>query len=97
METRITPDWRTIRRYAEDSGAGQGGGEPGNGDKPTGTQTQTFDEMLKGNPAFQAEFDRRMSKGLETAKGKWEQDAAARVSSRVFFSVSACVFFRVRL
>ena len=97
METRITPYWMKIRRYAEDSGAGQGGGEPGNGDKPTGTQTQTFDEMLKGNPAFQAEFDRRMSKGLETAKGKWEQDAAARVSSRVFFSVSACVFFRVRL
>ena len=85
MERSNTPYWMKIRRYAEDSGAGQGGGEPGNGDKPTGTQTQTFDEMLKGNPAFQAEFDRRMSKGLETAKGKWEQDAAACISLGAFF------------
>lgn len=29
MERSNTPYWMTLRRYAEDSGAGQGGGERG--------------------------------------------------------------------
>lgn len=39
---------------------------------------QTFDEMLKGNKAYQSEFDKRIAKALETSKAKWEQEAIAR-------------------
>ena len=75
------PYWMTLRRFAEDAGAGEGGGQPENGGQQPGTKTQTFDDVLKANPAFQAEFDRRMSKGLETAKSKWETDAQARMEA----------------
>ena len=34
----------------------------------------TFDEMLK-DKAYQAEFDRRMSKAIDTAKAKWDKEA----------------------
>ena len=34
---------------------------------------QGFDELLR-NRDFQAEFDRRVSRALETARGKWAQD-----------------------
>lgn len=34
----------------------------------------TFDEILKDR-AYQGEFDKRVSKALETAKTKWETDA----------------------
>ncbi len=42
--------------------------------EPTGTEnkTQTFDEVLS-NKEYQAEFDRRVQKAIETAKGKWQE------------------------
>lgn len=42
--------------------------------EPTGTETkvQTFDEVLT-NKEYQAEFDRRVQKAIETAKGKWQE------------------------
>lgn len=42
---------------------------------------QTFDDLLK-NKEHQAEFDRRVTKALETAKAKWqtEQDAAVEAA-----------------
>lgn len=42
--------------------------------EPAGTEnkTQTFDEML-ANKEYQAEFDRRVQKAIETAKGKWQE------------------------
>lgn len=39
---------------------------------------QGFDELLR-NRDFQAEFDRRVSRALETARGKWAQDAQQQV------------------
>lgn len=83
MEKYRTPYWKlNLQRFAEGEGEGQGGGEPGNGNQqPGGQQPPSFDDMLKNNPTFQAEFDRRMSKGLETAKGKWEQEATARLKA----------------
>lgn len=54
----------------------------GASNEPVGTETQTktFDDFLAENKAFQAEFDRRMTKGnqtaIEKAKEQWklEQD-----------------------
>ena len=34
----------------------------------------SFQEILDGDKTYQAEFDRRVQKALETAKSKWEED-----------------------
>jgi hypothetical protein len=50
-------------------------------DEDKGAETpQTFDDLLKGNKDYQAEFDRRITKGLETAKAKWQQEAEAKIA-----------------
>ena len=36
-----------------------------------------FDEILK-DPKYQAEFDKRVAKSIETAKTKWDQEAEAK-------------------
>ena len=43
-------------------------------DESAGTEnkTQTFDEVLS-NKEYQAEFDRRVQKAIETAKTKWQE------------------------
>lgn len=38
----------------------------------TENQSQTFDDILT-NKEYQAEFDRRVQKAIETAKGKWQE------------------------
>jgi len=38
----------------------------------TENKIQTFDEVLS-NKEYQAEFDRRVQKAIETAKGKWQE------------------------
>lgn len=50
-----------------DADQGQGAAEKGQGG------TKTFDQILS-DKAYQAEFDRRVAKALETARGKWETD-----------------------
>lgn len=45
-----------------------GANEPGQGQQP-----KTFDDLLK-DKTYQSEFDKRVAKALETAKGKWESD-----------------------
>ena len=50
-----------------DTDQGQGAAEKGQ------EGTKTFDQILS-DKAYQAEFDRRVAKALETAKGKWEAD-----------------------
>lgn len=45
---------------------------PASGTEPPAQPT--FDEMLK-DKAYQAEFDRRMSKAIDTAKAKWDKEA----------------------
>ena len=49
---------------AEGNGGGNGGGEPPA--DPPKDDKPSFDDILK-DKAFQAEFDRRLSKGIETA------------------------------
>lgn len=41
------------------------------------TKPLTFDELLK-DKAYQSEFDKRVTKALETAKTKWEQEAVVQ-------------------
>ena len=64
-------------------------------DEGTGTETTaaaggsndlTFDQWLENNPAFRSEFDRRMTKGVQTAQQRWQreqdesQDEAAKLA-----------------
>lgn len=50
------------------SGTGEGTGEGAEGD------SKSFDDILKGDKKYQSEFDKKIAKALETAKGKWETD-----------------------
>ena len=50
-----------------------GANEPGQEQQP-----KTFDELLK-DKTYQSEFDKRVAKALETAKGKWESDHQAKL------------------
>jgi len=49
-------------------GTGEGTGEGAEGDD------KSFDDILKGDKKYQSEFDKKIAKALETAKGKWETD-----------------------
>ena len=40
-----------------------------------GERAKTLDDLLSSNKSLQSEFDRKISKALETAKAKWEQQA----------------------
>lgn len=63
-----------IQFFADGGDGGQGAGEGnGQGDgagtgEPGGEKS--FDDLLK-DKAYQSEFDKRVAKALETAKGKW--------------------------
>lgn len=56
----------------EGEGTGQGDGT-GTGDQNNGEGTKSFDDLLK-DKAYQSEFDKRVAKALETAKGKWSTE-----------------------
>lgn len=69
-----------LQFFAEGDGAG---GDQGGGAGDTGSEggdgkdsTPSFDDILKENKDYQAEFDRRIQKGIQTAitteKEKWE-------------------------
>lgn len=72
-----------LQFFAEGEGDGAGG-DQGGGAGDTGSKggdgdgkdsTPSFDDILKGNKDYQAEFDRRIQKGIQTAitteKEKW--------------------------
>lgn len=63
----------------EEAGVGSTTETVNNDNGANGVQTPTFDEMLSANPEYQAEFDRRMTKGNKTAvdnaKKQWQQQA----------------------
>lgn len=69
-----------------DSGAANGGtlSEGGNGEeyregtKGNESGEKSFDDVLK-DKKYQSEFDKRIAKALETAKGKWESDYQAKI------------------
>ena len=41
-----------------------------------GSGGMTFDQWLDSNPTYRSEFDRRMTKGVQTARANWEQEQA---------------------
>lgn len=43
-------------------------------------QPKTFDDLLK-DKTYQSEFDKRVAKALETAKGKWETEHQAKLEA----------------
>lgn len=58
---------------------GQGNLNPdGGSDLGQEQQPKTFDDVLK-DKTYQSEFDKRVSKALETAKGKWESDYQSKL------------------
>ncbi|WP_409015709.1 DUF4355 domain-containing protein [Anaerostipes caccae] len=73
-----------LQFFAEGEGDGAGGDQGGGagdagkegGDRDGKDSTPSFDDILKGNKDYQAEFDRRIQKGIQTAitteKEKWE-------------------------
>lgn len=65
-----------LQLFAEGDGAGAGDGNGdgagGEGSSGDGSQEpKSFDEVLK-NKEYQAEFDRRVQKAIDTAKSKWD-------------------------
>lgn len=74
------------RLLEADNGAngGSGTGADGGNGEGTGEGTQgqegdkSFDDVLK-DKKYQSEFDKRVAKALETAKGKWETDYQAKI------------------
>lgn len=69
MDLKLLHFWHPMME--EDTGANGGEGQPQ--EKPL-----TLDDHLKGNPESQKEFDRRVTKALETAREKWEKEATER-------------------
>lgn len=78
------------RLLEADGGAGTGGagtggegnpnatgGQPGEGN-PGSEGDKSFDDILK-DKKYQSEFDKKVAKALETAKGKWETDYQAKI------------------
>lgn len=70
-----------------DNGGGSSNGESGT--DTTGTEVtevsekgtgRTFDDVLK-DKTYQSEFDKRVSKALETAKSKWEADYNSKLET----------------
>lgn len=62
-----------LQFFAEGDDSGADGGN-GDGTDSGGTEkrnTKTFDDMLQ-NKEYQAEFDRRVQKAIDTAKSKWD-------------------------
>ncbi len=76
--------WMMNRTLSHDTGADGTNAETHQEGTP-----QTFDDLLKSNPEFQREFDRRMSKGIETREkalreqAEKERDAAVTEAQRV--------------
>lgn len=68
----------------ESNGAGQDHSTDGDGATGTGAGSMSFDELLKSNRDYQAEFDRRVNKATSTAvnnaKEKWELITNEKVS-----------------
>lgn len=73
-------------QFFAESGDGTGTGDgDGTGeekktetDDGTGTGASSFDDLLK-DPKNQSEFDKKIAKALETAKGKWEAEATKKI------------------
>ena len=70
-----------LQLFAEsgENGTGDTGTEGAAGSKDgKDTEIKTFDDILK-DKTYQSEFDKRISKSLETAKAKWDAEAQKKI------------------
>lgn len=67
-------------KFAPDEEGAGGGATPDTGAANDEPKQMTFDEMLASNPEFQKEFDRRQTKGINTAVTK-ERDRLNKLHS----------------
>ncbi|MDD4292171.1 MAG: DUF4355 domain-containing protein [Clostridia bacterium] len=74
----LAQDDKTSAGAGMEGATGAAGGTEDDNGSGGGAQP-TFDELIK-NPAYQSEFDRRVTKALETAKTKWQAETAAQIS-----------------
>lgn len=59
----------------------EGAAEPNGAGADGGAETpKTFDDVL-GNKDYQAEFDRRVTKALDKAKSKWQEEAKSQIET----------------
>lgn len=79
MMNAIYPYWMKCRMMRPDDGAGIGGADQPQEQQQTASER--LDAILKNDPALQSEYDRRQTKGLQTARGKWEQEAAEKMEA----------------
>lgn len=63
--------------------------EPEQTEEKGAEQPQTFDDLLK-DKNHQAEFDRRVTKALDTAKAKWQQEEGARMQAGTIGTSQDC-------
>lgn len=86
--TKHLPLIMNLQLFAEPAGvSGEGAGD-GTGDKPGASEgdgkggegEKSFEDVLK-DKKYQSEFDKRVSKALETAKAKWETDKATELEN----------------
>lgn len=76
----------SLQHFAESAGDGGASAnvpdqtaDNGGDAQDNASQKPTFDDMLK-DKNMQSEFDKRVSKALETAKTKWQRDADEKLS-----------------
>lgn len=65
-----------IQLFAEDEGEQDPKNNEGDGQVQNSQEQKplTFQELLDSNKEYQAEFDRRINKGIDTAKTNWETE-----------------------
>ncbi len=62
---------------------GQSGADDGNPVGGAGTKEPTLNELLTTNKGLQSEFDKAITKSLETARTKWEKEAEDRLNQKL--------------
>lgn len=77
----FSTEWLNTRYQLLDADDGTDTGNSGEQAGAEQPKAKSFDDILKENPDFQKEFDRRVSKGLDTAKTKWKAEAEAQAAA----------------
>ena len=73
-----------IQLFADEGeGEGQSGTDGGNPAGGAGTKEPTLKELLSANKAIQSEYDKMITKSLETAKANWEKESEDRLNQKL--------------
>jgi len=73
-----------IQLFAEGGeGEGQSGADGGNAAGGAGAKEPSLKELLTTNKVLQSEFDKAITKSLETARSNWEKEAEDRLNQKL--------------